>query len=65
MKLTWRIWLWLALLTALILAIDLGISHWRLAEHLRAETEYNARTVYGFLMATRRIYQQQFLASGI
>ncbi len=50
----------------MILVADLGpsaIANFR--AELRAETEYDARTVYGFMMATRRIYQQQFIDSGL
>jgi diguanylate cyclase (GGDEF)-like protein/PAS domain S-box-containing protein len=65
LKLKSRIWLWLGALTAVILTADLAVSYRRLDAELRAETEYNARTVYGFMMATRRIYQKQFVESGL
>ncbi|MEW6164542.1 MAG: EAL domain-containing protein [Pseudomonadota bacterium] len=65
MSLKGRIWLWLGALMTLILALDLAISHRQLSAELRAETENDARAVYGFMMATRRIYQQQFIDSGL
>jgi diguanylate cyclase (GGDEF)-like protein len=65
MKLKQKIWLWLGLLVCVILIADLGISYHKLRAELRAETEYDARTVYGFMMATRRVYQQQFIDSGL
>lgn len=65
MKLKTRVWLWLGALTSVILAFDLAITHRRLDAELRAEAEYGARTVYGVMMATRRIYQQQFIDSGL
>jgi diguanylate cyclase (GGDEF)-like protein len=65
MKLKGRIWLWLGALTSLILTLDLAISYKKLGAELRAETEFNARAIYGFMMATRRIYQQQFIDSGL
>ena len=65
MTLKWKIWLWLALAVGVVLGVDLLMSYRQLEEDLRLETENNARIVYGFMMATRRIYQQQFVASGL
>ncbi len=65
MKLKTKIWLLLGALMSVILAIDLGVSYKKLGAELRANAEYDARTVYGFMMATRRIYQQQFIDSGL
>jgi len=65
MKLKTKIWLMLGALICVVLAIDLTISYRRLSATLLAEAEYDARTVYGFMMATRRIYQQQFIDSGL
>ncbi len=65
MKLKSKIWLLLAALLSVVLAIDLTFSYQKLKTETRAETEYDARTIYGFMMATRRIYQQQFIASGL
>ncbi len=65
MTLKRKIWLWLALLVGAILSVDLTASYRRLDAELRAETESDARLVYGFMMATRRIYQQQFVESGL
>jgi diguanylate cyclase (GGDEF)-like protein/PAS domain S-box-containing protein len=65
MTLKRKIWLWLGLIVGLILFVDLSIGYRKLDAELRAETEYDARTIYGFMMATRRIYQEQFIASGL
>jgi len=65
MKLKFKIWLWLSALLSVVLAIDLSFSYQKLKAEMRAETEYEARTIYGFMMATRRAYQQQFIASGL
>ena len=46
-----------------MLAIDLAVTHTKLEDEIDSATEYEARTVYGFMMATRRIYQQQFVDS--
>jgi diguanylate cyclase (GGDEF)-like protein/PAS domain S-box-containing protein len=63
MNLKPRIWLSLALLTAIVLSVDLTISYYSLNTALQAELEQDARTLYGYMMATRRIYQEQFIAS--
>ena len=65
MSLKRRIWLWLCVLLGLILAADLSFSYVKLKSELRAETEADARVVYGIMMATRHIYQEQFVASGL
>lgn len=65
MTLKRKVWLWLVLVVMLILAVDLSISYAKLRTELRTETESDARTIYGFMMATRRIYQKQFLDSGL
>lgn len=63
MKLKFNIWLLLSALLSVVLAIDLAFSYQKFKSETRAETEYDARTIYGFMMATRRVYQQQFIAS--
>ena len=64
-KLKLKIWLLLSALLSVVLAIDLGFSYKKLEAETRKEAEYDARTIYGFMMATRRVYQQQFIASGL
>jgi hypothetical protein len=63
MSLKRKVWLWLALLIGVILSVDLTVSYVKLNKELRSEVEYDARTIYGFMMATRRAYQDQFFAS--
>ena len=65
MKLKLKIWLLLGMVLSIVLAVDLGVSYRNLKAETRAELESDAKTVYGFMMATRRIYQQQFVASGL
>lgn len=65
MKLKTKIWLLLGALMSVVLAIDLSLSYKRLGGMLRKEAEYEARILYGFMMATRRVYQQQFIDSGL
>jgi len=64
-RLKTRIWLLLGGLLGVVLTIDLAVSYRTLLAESRAEMEYDARTLYGFMMATRRIYQQVFIASGL
>ncbi|MBK7417034.1 MAG: DUF3365 domain-containing protein [Dechloromonas sp.] len=65
MSLKRKVWLWLGLLVGAILGVDLTIGYFKLDAELRTETEFDARTVYGFIMATRRVYQNQFIESGL
>ena len=65
MKLKTKIWILLGALMGVVLLIDLDVSYRKLAQELRRETEVDARAVYGYMMATRRIYQQVFVASGL
>ena len=65
MKLRNKIWLWLGGLTAVLLVIDLGMSYRKYSAELRNEAESDARAIYGYMMATRRVYQKQFIASGL
>ena len=65
MSLKRKVWLWLGLLVGAILGVDLTIGYFKLDAELRTETEFDARTVYGFIMATRRVYQNQFIESDL
>lgn len=65
MNLKRKVWLSLILLISLILSVDLTISYIKLKREMRAEVKYDARTIYGFMMATRRVYQNQFIESGL
>lgn len=65
MKLRNKIWLWLGVLTAVLLFIDLGMSYRKYSAELRSEAESDARAIFGYMMATRRVYQKQFIASGL
>ena len=63
MNLKRRVWLFLGLLVSVILGVDLSVSYFKLKSELQAQSEFDARMVYGFMMATRRIYQNQFIES--
>ncbi|MBS4098498.1 MAG: EAL domain-containing protein [Sulfuricella sp.] len=65
MKLKTKIWLLLGALMALVLAVDIPFSYQKFTNELRTEAESDAGTIYGMMMAMRRIYQKQFIDSGI
>jgi diguanylate cyclase (GGDEF)-like protein len=65
MSLKTKIWLLLGVLMSVVLVTDLSISYRKFTAELRQETETDARVIYGYMMATRRVYQQLFVASGL
>jgi PAS domain S-box-containing protein len=65
MKLRAKMWLVLGLVVAVVLAVDVATAYRKIAADHRAEQETDARTIHGMLMATRRVYQKQFLDSGL
>ena len=65
MRLKTKIWLLLGALISVVLTLDLSLGYRKLSQELWQEAAYDARTVYGFMMATRRIYQKQFIDSGL
>jgi signal transduction histidine kinase/ActR/RegA family two-component response regulator len=65
MKLQTRVWLVASLMITLIIAADFFVSRHLAEDSVRAELERDARNFRGMLMATRRVYQQQFIDSGL
>lgn len=65
MKLKTKIWFLLGTLMFAVLLVDLSTSYHKLSGELRAEAEADASMVYGMMMATRRVYQRQFIDSGL
>ncbi|MEW6164533.1 MAG: response regulator [Pseudomonadota bacterium] len=65
MKLRMKIWLVLGLVMAGVLTLDLFFSYRKIAADQRVEQEIDARTIRAMLMATRRVYHQQFMDSGL
>ena len=65
MKLTKKIWLALGLLVGVMLTVDVATTRHELAEAARLESEHNARDIHAFVMAMRRVYQDQFVRSGL
>jgi PAS domain S-box-containing protein len=65
MKLRMKMWLVLGLVVAAVLALDVVTAYRKIAVDHRAEQELDAKTIRAMLMATRRVYHQQFLDSGL
>ena len=65
MKLRLKMWLALAGVLGLILTIDLSLTYRRIANDHRIEQERDVHELRAFMMAVRRIYHQQFIASGL
>ncbi|MDD5030835.1 MAG: EAL domain-containing protein [Rhodoferax sp.] len=65
MKLQRKIWLSCGAVVAVVMAIDLGVGYRDVQASVHALASEDARIVQSLLMATRRIYHQQFLDSGI
>jgi signal transduction histidine kinase/ActR/RegA family two-component response regulator len=60
-----KMWGVLALVLLIVLAVDLTISWREIRTEQRVEQELDVHAIRALLMATRRIYHQQFIASGL
>ncbi|MBL8487091.1 MAG: DUF3365 domain-containing protein [Rhodocyclaceae bacterium] len=65
MRLKQKVWLLAALIVGLITAADLAVGYRTIEAGIRESVELNARDLRALLMATRRVYHQQFLDSGL
>jgi signal transduction histidine kinase/CheY-like chemotaxis protein len=65
MKLQARVWLVASLVIISIMVSDFIIGRSMIEGSVRAELERDAKDVRGMLMSVRRIYIQQFMASGL
>ena len=65
MKLRARMWMILGMTLVVILGVDLAVAWRRIHADQRAELEIDVHTIRGILMATRRVYHQQFIKSGL
>ncbi len=63
MKLRLKVWLVLGLVLLGVLALDMGISWQRIQTDQRQEQEFDIQAIRALLMATRRVYHRQFIAS--
>ena len=65
MKLQAKIWLGSGLMIATIMAIDMIYGYRNIQAEIQEQLDNDARIIQAVLMSTRRIYHQQFLASGL
>jgi diguanylate cyclase (GGDEF)-like protein/PAS domain S-box-containing protein len=65
MKLQRKIWLGVATVIALIMAVDMVLGYRDSEAEVRRQLDDTARVVRAVLMSTRRVYHEQFLASGV
>lgn len=65
MTLQRKIWIVTASIIGLIVAIDAYLGYTTIERGIRDELERDAKEIQAVLMSTRRIYQKQFLDSGI
>lgn len=65
MKLQAKIWLGSGAVIAMIMAVDLIYGYRAIQADIRQQLDNDARIVQALLMSTRRVYHQQFLASGL
>ena len=65
MKLRAQMWAILGATLIIVLGADLVIAWQRIHADQRAELEIDVHTIRGILMATRRVYHQQFIDSGL
>ena len=65
MRLQTRVWLTASVVIATIMTGDYFFSRSMIEKGIRVELEHDAKTVRAMLMATRRVYIKQFIASGL
>ena len=65
MKLQLKIWLGSGLVIATLMVLDLFMGYRSIQAEIQEQVDRQARIVQALLMSTRRVYHQQFLASGI
>lgn len=65
MRLKTKVWLLATVIVALIMASDVLLGQYTLERNIREELERDAKDIRAILMATRRVYHKQFMASGL
>ena len=65
MRLKTKVWLLSSLIVGLIMVSDVLVGRHALESNIREELERDAKDFRAILMATRRVYHQQFMASGL
>ena len=65
MKLRTKMWTILGLVLIIVMGIDLVVAWNKIHADQRKELEVDVHAIRGILMATRRVYHQQFIDSGL
>lgn len=65
MKLRTKMWLVLGLTLLVVFSLDMLLTWQKIRHDQRTELEVDVHTIRGILMATRRVYHQQFINSGL
>lgn len=65
MKLRTKMWLVLGLTLLVVFSLDMLLTWQKIHHDQRGELEIDVHTIRGILMATRRVYHQQFINSGL
>ena len=65
MKLRTRMWTILGLVLIVVMGVDLVVAWNKIHADQRKELEVDVHAIRGILMATRRVYHQQFIDSGL
>ena len=65
MKLRTKIWLLTTLIILLIMGLDVMIGYRNIETNIREHLDREARDIRAFLLATRKIYQKEFIDSEI
>ena len=65
MRLKSKVWLLTTLIVGLIMTADVLVGRSAIDQNVRVELERDARDFRAILMATRRVYHKQFMASGL
>jgi diguanylate cyclase (GGDEF)-like protein/PAS domain S-box-containing protein len=63
MNLKQKIWLMLTVVIGIVVSVDAVLMYQRFENEIAKENRTDAETVYAYMMATRRIYQKQFIES--
>ena len=65
MKLRTKMWTILGLVLIVVMGVDLVVAWNKIHADQRKELEVDVHAIRGILMATRRVYHQQFIDSGL
>jgi PAS domain S-box-containing protein len=65
MRLQHKVWVLTSLIILMISGVDVWTGYYTTENDIREELSRDAKNIRGMLMATRRVYHRQFMASGL